>query len=233
MMKNRLLAFALTATVAFSAIPYTTGFGFEDSADSKVVRFLEALDIMNTDKVTGFFWDETPVKRSEMAEILCNVFDFEVKEDSEARFSDVSGDARKFVETIVRYGVMSGYSKTEFGPEDYITNQQLVKIVVSMMGAQAIAEARGGYPMGYTKVAEELDLIVDTGAAMEKEARRIDVAELLYNAMHSDYVRIESFRHSKTSALWQLSPQDLPSTVKGCIRLRLLPKRMPKPSLTK
>ena len=189
-MKNKLLAFAIAASVSFSAYPAV--YAMTDSADSKVVRFLTAFDIMGTDEITNFFWDNTPVKRSEMAQILCSVFDLEVAEDDKQRFSDVSGEYRKFVETIVRYGVMSGYSETTFGPEDYITNQQLVKIVVSMMGAGAVAESRGGYPAGYTNVAEELELIVGTGS-LNSVARRIDVAELLYNAMHSDFVKIESY----------------------------------------
>lgn len=191
-MKKKFLALALAASIGMSLVPVTTGYAVNDSANSKEVQFLVALDIMSTDEITGFFWDETPVKRLEMAQILCGVFDLEVKEDSTQRFVDVSGEARKYVETIVRNGVMSGYSETSFGPEDYVTNKQIVKIILSMLGAETIAKLRGGYPDGYMDVAEELGLILNTGKA-DKVTRRIDVAELLYNAMHADYVQIKSY----------------------------------------
>lgn len=192
-MKKRLLVFVLTATMVLSFAPQKAGLAFSDSADSKEVQFLEALDIMSRDEVTGFFWDETPVKRSEMAQILCSVLGLTATEDAEQRFFDVQGDARAYVETIVRNGFMSGYSEDSFGPEDYITNKQLVKIIVSLLGAGPVAELRGGYPDGFISVAEELDLIIGTGANLESVSKRIDVAELLYNAMHADIVQILSY----------------------------------------
>ena len=192
-MKKRLLVFVLTATMVLSFAPQKAGLAFSDSAESKEVQFLEALDIMSRDEVTGFFWDETPVKRSEMAQILCSVLGLTATEDAEQRFFDVQGDARAYVETIVRNGFMSGYSEDSFGPEDYITNKQLVKIIVSLLGAGPVAELRGGYPDGFISVAEELDLIIGTGANLESVSKRIDVAELLYNAMHADIVQILSY----------------------------------------
>ena len=44
---------------------------FKDSADIKKVRLLEALGLMEIDSETGFFWDEMPVKRSDLAKIIC------------------------------------------------------------------------------------------------------------------------------------------------------------------
>lgn len=190
-MKNRLLALLLVAVFAFSVCPAYAQ-GTADSADNDTVRFLNALGIMGIDEQTGYFWDETPVKRSEMAEILCNMLGLKVSEDASPVFEDVQGEARGYIETIVRNGYMAGYGNGRFGPEDYITNEQLVKIFVCVIGAGKYAEYNGGYPEGYIYMAKRVGLLKGSNVSMSAQARRIDVANLVYATMHADIMTLQS-----------------------------------------
>lgn len=195
-MKYRLLTVLMAMLVILQM--FSCGIAYaetNDSADSTVVKFLETLGIMGIDSKTGYFWDETPVKRAEIAEILCKMFRFEAVEDKTARFVDVQGSERAYIETIVRYGYMSGYTNNMFGPEDYITNEQLVKIFVCVIGAGNVAEINGGYPNGYIYVANILGLTRNSSASMTADARRIDVANMIYAAMNADMMAIKTIKN--------------------------------------
>lgn len=161
-----------------------------DSADSRVVRLITALNIMELDEYTGNFWDETPVKRSVMAEIICRLFAYEPVLDEVAKFTDVQELDRAHVETVVRYGHMSGYNHAEFGPDDYITGEQLIKIFVTLLDAGSFAEGLGGFPQGYIQAGQRLGIIDNSISAAAKPARRIDVANMIYNTLNAEILQI-------------------------------------------
>ena len=159
---------------------------FKDSADIKKVRLLEALGLMEIDSETGFFWDEMPVKRSDLAKIICKMFDISETADASPHFVDVKEADRAYVETTVRNGYMSGYSDEKFGADDYVTNMQLIKIFVTVLGGKEAAEAQGGFPEGYITIGKMLGLMDAKIAVNDDAARRIDVANIIYTALHAD-----------------------------------------------
>ena len=107
-MKYKFLAFLTAVVLVFGITPAGITRATEDAADSRTVKLLSALGIMDADSHTGKFWDNTPVERQEMAKILCNLFDLEVSTDTLPRFNDVHEDYRAHVETAVRNGYMLG-----------------------------------------------------------------------------------------------------------------------------
>lgn len=190
----RCSAAVLALVIGFSAVP-----GMIKTADAagsdtnKAVRLLTGLGIMNRDKYNGLFWDDTYVKRSEMAEIICSIFKLEVKAENAPVFTDVSDSDRAYVETAVRSGYMNGYGDGRFGANDYITCGQLVKTFVCMIGAQPYAEALGGYPQGYIQAAKTADILSGVSNGADSIARRIDVANIIYNTLHADIYEIQGF----------------------------------------
>lgn len=161
-----------------------------DSADSRTIKLLEALDLMTIDDDTGFFWDEMLVKRSELAKIVCKLYGISATKDETPRFTDVNDSERAYVETVVRNGYMSGYSENKFGAEDYVTNNQLIKTVVIIMEGGIFAESLGGYPNGYITVGKKLGIVGGKVSVGESAARRIDTANIIYKAMHSDILTV-------------------------------------------
>ncbi len=194
-MKNKILAFLLAVCMVAGtvlAVPQTT-YAAGDYAASRAVMFLTELDIMEEDTYTGEFWDDSYVKRFEIAQILCRLFDYDVAVDSVSKFKDVGDADRAYVETVVRNGLMSGYGNGNFGPNDYVTNEQIVKIFVDVIGGKDYAAMLGGYPTGYLNAARKLGISNGIVTAGNQIARRIDVANIIYNALHVDLIQLTGY----------------------------------------
>lgn len=163
------------------------------SSDSAAVRFLVSLGIMNHDENIGVFWDDTPLRRSQMAEILCKLYGLNAQKSAEPMFKDVMDENRAAIETVVMNGYMSGCGGGIFAPNEYITREQLVTVFVTMLGAKSIAESIGGYPDGYYKMADRLGIRYSKLGSLKGYATRLDVANIIYDAMHSEYLKISGF----------------------------------------
>ena len=195
-MKYRILSFCMALSLIIMSFNQVVSASnndeaFKDSADTKTVRLLEALGLMEIDSETGYFWNEMPVKRSELAKIICKMFDITVTADASPQFTDVGEAERAYIETAVRNGYMSGYSDEKFGVDDYVTNMQLIKIFVTVLGGGGIAEAQGGFPQGYVAVGRMLGLMDAKIPVNDEAARRIDVANMIYTALHADVLDVE------------------------------------------
>lgn len=195
-MKYRLLSFftALLLVISMAITPFTVAAKNDeyvtDSSDTEKVGLLEALGLMEIDSDTGFFWDDMPVKRSNVAEIICKMFDMEAVPDETPHFTDVNDTDRPYIETAVRSGYLSGYGDGRFGPDDYVTNMQLIKIFVAALGGEEAAKARGGFPNGYVEIGKMLGLINGKIAVNNSAARRIDVANIIYEALHAEVLEL-------------------------------------------
>ena len=194
-MKNKILAFLLVMCLAVGTVVSVprTSYAASNYTSSKAVMFLTKLDIMKEDMYTGEFWNDSFVKRFEVAQILCKLFDYDVKAGGEKMFNDVGEADRAYVETVVRNGLMSGYGDGKFGPNDYVTNEQIVKIFVDVIGGKDYASMLGGYPMGYLVAANRLGIGSRLGLSSDQYARRIDVANVIYDTLHVDLIQLKGY----------------------------------------
>ena len=164
--------------------------------NSAAVKFLTVMGIIKFDSATGEFWGETPVRRVEMAEILSRLFAAGDDKANGPMFSDVSEQDRTAVESVVKNGYMQGNGDGTFEPDGYITNEQLVKIIVSLLGGDGPASAIGGYPSGYMAVGKKLGILGGIRGGMTDSATRSAVAETIYKALHTDMIYVESMSAS-------------------------------------
>jgi len=76
-------------------------------------------------------------------------------------FQDVPASywAYEIIEAVYAEGLMNGVSSTSFAPDNNVTIEQLAKCFVSILGYDSKAQYLGGYPAGYTKVANDLGLL--------------------------------------------------------------------------
>lgn len=183
-MKKRIMTFLTVLCLLTGLFPQIAEAAENDSANSSVVNLLNALGIMETDEYTGRFWNDTPVERQEMAKILCDMFDIEPVAEKTPMFSDVKEEYRGFAETVVRNGYMQGKGDGSFGAKEYITVEQTVKIFVCILGGQSAAEIMGGYPDGYVMLGRKMGILKNTGS-LKSNARRIDVARIIYNSLNT------------------------------------------------
>ncbi len=99
-------------------------------------------------------------------------------------FSDVDASSwgAGAVQTAVAMGLINGYDNGRFGPDDSVTMNQAVKIMVCALGYNAAAERQGGYPIGYLSTASSLGVLKNLKSG-EEAASRGEVALLIYNCL--------------------------------------------------
>lgn len=83
----------------------------------------------------GYFGKNDPITRGQLAQILYNYYGEDVGTD--LTFKDVKSTDwyANAVAWAVKTGVMSGYSNSEFGPNDKLTREQLVTVLYRVAGS--------------------------------------------------------------------------------------------------
>ncbi len=80
-------------------------------------------------------------------------------------------------------GLVEGFNDNTFRPDDYITNQDALKILICAIGYDFLAQEAGGYPYGYAYEAARLGISKGVQFNMESYATRGDIAIFVDNAL--------------------------------------------------
>lgn len=113
-----------------------------------------------------------------------------VSETFEGHFIDVDKDSPWYNDIGVAYekGIISGYTDEYFAPDESISVNEAVKIVLSAMSYSVAAEAMGGYPGGYLAVADEIELLDNVSGF--GTLKRFDAYTIMYNALECSLMNI-------------------------------------------
>lgn len=148
----------------------------------QAVGILEGLDEALIDA-------EHTLTRAEFATIIANmtgISDWEF-EEIYSRFTDVDDTywAINAIKLITELGYINGNSDGSFAPEEPISYIQAVKVLVSLLGYGPFANLQGGYPTGYLRIGQELELI-DGNFQMDEALTLGTAAPILYRALNAD-----------------------------------------------
>ena len=194
-MKNlkRLIAlvavFALALTTIASAASFTDV--AEDSAYFKAVEQLHKIGIIDgyTD---GTFGPEKTVTRSEMAKLIAAMQGYAESAAGKAvtKFSDVPSTHWASGYIAAATGVaIDGRPDGTFAPEEEVKYEDAVKMIMATLGYTVVANANGGYPMGYVSAAIKEKVTEDVvNANIGTDASRGTIAQLIYNAIDTPLV---------------------------------------------
>ena len=180
---KKVLALVIAFTMMLSVVAFA---GFNDVAPDAdyagAVELLSALDIIVGDDLGNFNPDKT-ISRAEMAAIICRIKGLEASANAAkgaTKFDDVAADhwASGYVNIANQNGVIAGYGDGKFGPEDEVTYEAAVKMVVCALGFEPMAAQKGGWPTGYLVVANTYKISEGVSGST-----RADVATLVYNAL--------------------------------------------------
>lgn len=203
--KHNFFCWLLTAVFAVSTAAGLSGISvnadeFEDVSSeyqySTAINVLGALGIL-TGMEDGNFYPDNNVTRAEFVTIIIRAMKMESIAQAAAdqsSFADAEGHwAQGYISLALQNGYVSGMSETEFCPDEQITFEQAVKVMVCITGFQAIAEQNGGYPSGYIRVANENDItkniMLPNGTAMN----RGQIAQLLFDTMNADMIKSNGY----------------------------------------
>lgn len=147
---------------------------------------LAELGIFQGDSAGNFNPNKT-ISRAEAATVICRMLG--VEEDAKNRtdviFNDVSVShwAVGYISKAAELGIIGGYGNGKFGPEDPVTQEQIVKMLVCAWGYEYDATVAGGYPNGYINVANDLGILFGIRTVPSDPAPRSVVASLVYNTL--------------------------------------------------
>jgi len=180
----------LALVIAFSMMLSVVAFaGYKDvpaDADyAAAVELLSALDIFEGDDLGNFNPDNT-ITRAEAAAVVCRTLGLENSAEGAkgiTAFTDVAADhwASGYINLATQNGIINGHGDGTFAPEDPVTYEQIVKMLVCALGFEPMAAQKGGYPTGYLVVANAYK--VTAGVTATIEAPRKSVAQLVANAL--------------------------------------------------
>lgn len=180
------LAFVMVLGMgAISTFAYTDV--TEGTTTAEAVSILSGLEII-TGFEDGTFRPEETVTRAQMAAIICRTLGYESQAESSKGvtvFNDVAADhwASGYVNVAQAQGIINGYGDGNFGPEDKVTYEQAVKMIVSALGYDIAATAKGGYPTGYLAIASAEGITKGANGRVGDAAARGTIAVLVYNSL--------------------------------------------------
>ena len=177
----------------------------EDTASyAQAVQELSALDVISGFE-DGTFKPDELVTRAQISKMIVDAL-AEGKEAAassvSSKFSDVNaaGEGGHWATGYINQGTtdgwISGYSDTEFGPDDNVTYVQAQKMLVAALGYDIYATAKGGWPAGYKLYASSLDITkgVQGVTSDDQQLTRAQVAQMIDNAMGAPLCVIDDWK---------------------------------------
>lgn len=148
------------------------------SADREFISMLgisDGIDMEDSNRV---------VTRAEFAALTVNMMNMSELSASDDGFDDIylSSDYGKQVYGALALGIISPSANRLFNPDDPVSYEAAVKMVVAALGYNKYAIAKGGYPAGYLALASGLKILdgVDSNFTMS------DAICLISNALRTD-----------------------------------------------
>ncbi len=125
------------------------------------------------------------ITRAEAVKMLCVAGSLEVDPDAGLPFPDLPPNhwARSYIAAAKTAGMINGDENGNFNPEMPITNEEIVKMTVCLLGYREMAEALSGYPAGYTTTASRLGVTAGLELDVNTHAIRKNVGVMVAQAM--------------------------------------------------
>ena len=156
----------------------------EDADYAEAVEVLADLGIFTGDDKGNFKPDNT-ITRAECAAIICRMLgvEDEAKAMKNQVFPDVPASfwGAGYIAKAAELDIIGGYGNGKFGPNDDVTMEQMIKMLVCAWGYGDYAMTLGGWPKGYADVAVEIG--ITDQMASPAPAKRSEVAVWCYNTL--------------------------------------------------
>jgi len=157
----------------------------KDLSQQEMLELLYALGIVKGYDDSRYFTFESPLTRVEFTAMVVRVMGCGAPGNTVTTFSDVPMEhwASGYVQTASHIGIINGYGNNKFGPEDLVTYEQAIAMVVRALGYSSVASHKGGYPVGYNAVAEELGIVDNKYDITNLPATMGQVVEMIFKSL--------------------------------------------------
>lgn len=175
----------LLITLVILMLTSVTSFADSGLYNETIKTDLQNLGIMTGDQ-NGNLHLEDNITRAETAKLICAAGKLNTEfTDEAAIFPDVANNhwGYKYIRAVFEAGIAIGDERGYFNPESSVTNEEFIKMVVSLLGFEPLAEQRGGYPAGYNVVASTYGLTEGFQFEVNAPAVRQDMAVIIWRAL--------------------------------------------------
>lgn len=149
---------------------------------------LSALGVM-IGKTETDFDAEASLTRAELVTIILRLIgnDASGKAFSDPPFNDMTKEhwASQNVVVSTGLGITNG-ENGRFRPDDSVTLEETVKMLVCALGYEPMALENGGYPAGYMMVGKKLGLLTGINISAASNVTRGEAAMMAYQALEAD-----------------------------------------------
>lgn len=124
------------------------------------------------------------ISRAEFSYLVSKVITPDDMQPVNTKFSDIGekNEYSGYVAYLSSQGIINGVSETAFNPDGNVSKAAASKILIGVLGFNAYAVNRGGYPDGYLYAAQRLGLFNDL-YAKEENLTRAEALKLLENTL--------------------------------------------------
>ncbi len=208
-MKKRFSMLLALTMLLTSLIPsFTANAAFSDVEDShpykKAISTLSTLKVINGYE-DGTFAPDKDISRAEFTKMIVYMLGLGNLTTPITTFDDVPQThwANANIRTAYDLQIINGFDDGLFRPDQPVTYEQALKMVVCTLGYQPYAEQMGGYPYGYREQASILKLTDNVAnLGFSDNAPRGVIAQIMFNALEVE-------KHENTSGMWQASGKTL------------------------
>ena len=188
---RRLTVVFLIVCICLTSMTGVTAERFSVNNLKEDFGFLSALGIMDNVSVNTDEFLNSSTRRDDFVYWTMRAagYDTAVIDYVYAVFNDVPFTDEKcnYINFAYYMGIVSGREDFLFYPEDTITSNEAIKIIVSALGATRLAQELGGYPTGYIAAASRLG-IKTSGISNGEAITNADAALLLKNMLNASLV---------------------------------------------
>lgn len=188
---KRLLSLILIFLLGLNLCMFT----YAEDQNVNISNFKEEKNFLNLLDISGSsVLDKAEITRGEFVAYTVNllypdnIFDSK-EEGNDILFSDVDGAYVFFdeIRAAKSLGIIRGTSDMLFKPDDVITFNDAVVVMVNALGYSYYAQANGGYPAGYLFAASQIALTKGVANVSGNLDGNI-MAKLIYNALFVDEI---------------------------------------------
>ena len=204
-MKKQFIAIATTLTLLTSSIYAASIYTDIDESTTcyQAVLKLNDFGIMGGYEDNIFRPDNT-LTRAEAARLVISALNYDesATDDLPSYYPDVPQDywANKYLTLASANNIINGDEDGNFRPEDTITYNEYIKMMMCTLGYEPVCERNGGYPKGYLTSASSLEVTKGTSFFVgSDEISRSDAAIILSNALETPLYLIIGYKEDSFS----------------------------------
>ena len=176
------LSLFVPKTFAYKVNSDVAGTVYEEAATT-----LGALGVMIGDD-TGLFRPDDAVTRAEFSKIAVHILGLEDTAKTSqgiSKFPDVATDhwANGYINVATSQKLIIGDDTGSFRPDDKISYQEAITILVRALGYEYVANTKGGYPTGFLVVGSDTGLTKKTSSIGTDPCKRGTTAQMTYNSL--------------------------------------------------